>query len=98
MDERLFNGSEIHYPDYWKDWNEDRLYMHSRLDSYIKEDVHIGDNVYVMVNNSNPEKVLSISPQSKENGDDNISLIFMLAGMVVFLIALFILAKTIIYA
>ena len=140
MDERWFNGSGIHYPDYWKDRYEERLYMRSRLDSYIKEDerphepllmsyrkwydfklrinyvlegctinievpyssdyedVHVSDNLYVTVNNSNPEKVLSISPQSEENGDDNFPLKFMLIGMVVFLVLLFIFAKTVIYA
>lgn len=38
MDERLFDGFGIHYPDYWKDRYEERLYMHSKLDSYVKED------------------------------------------------------------
>ncbi len=140
MDERLFDGSEIHYPDYWKDRYEERLYMHSKLDSYVKEDettrepvlmsyrkwydyklrityvlegrtinievpyssdyedVHVGDNVYVTVNNSNPEKVLSISTRSEEDRDVNISLKFMLVGMAVFLVLLFVLAKTVIYA
>lgn len=139
MDERLFDGSGIHCPDYWKDRYEERLYMHSNLDSYVKEDettrepilmsyrkwydyklrisyvlegctinievpyssdyedIHVGDNFYVMVNNLNPEKVLSISTQSEKDRDVNILLKFLLVGMIVFLVLLFVLAKIVIY-
>ena len=139
MDERLFNGSGIHYPEYWKDRYEERLYMHSRLDSYVKEDettrepvlmsyrkwydyrlrisyvleghtinieipyssdyqdVYVGDNLYITVNESNPEKVLSISSQSEEGGDDSFPLKFMLVLMVVLLSLLLIFAKTVIH-
>lgn len=139
MEERLFSGSRIHYPDYWKDRYEERLYLHSELDSYVKEDerthepvlmsyrkwyeynlrisyvlegrtfnvealyssdyqdVHVGDNLYITVNNSNPERVLSISSQSEEGGDDSFPLKFMLVLMVVLLSLLFIFAKTVIH-